>query len=57
MAVKKSIITSLKPKRRLTIQGIVGRSDEMNCRIKENIVITEKKITKGMQRAQSIQTK
>lgn len=57
MIVKKSIITSLKPKRRLTVQGIVGQSNEMNRRIEKNIVITEKKITKGMQRAQSIQTK
>ena len=55
--VKKSIFTSLMPNRRLTADGIVGHSDEMNQRIEKNIALNEKKIAMGMKRAQGIQTK
>lgn len=55
--VKKSIITSLTPGKRLTSEGIVGHSSEMNQRIEKNIAINEKKIAMGMKRAQGIQTK
>ena len=54
--VKKSILTSLTPNRRLTADGIVGHSDEMNQRIERNIALNEKKIAMGMKRAQGIQT-
>lgn len=55
--VKKSILTSLIPGRRLTADGIVGRSGEMDQRIEKNIALNEKKIAMGMKRAQGIQTK
>lgn len=55
--VKKSIITSLMPKERLTKGSIVGHSGEMNQRIEKNIALNEKKIAMGMKRAQGIQTK
>lgn len=55
--VKKSILTSLMPTKRLTADGIVGHSEEMNRRIESNIALSEKKIAMGMKRAQGIQTK
>lgn len=55
--VKKSILTSLVPGKRLTADGIVGHSEKMNRRIERNIALNEKKIAMGMKRAQGIQTK
>lgn len=55
--MKKSIITSLMPKRRLTEGSIVGHSSEMNERIEKNIAQNEKKIAMGMRKAQGLQTK
>ena len=56
MDLNKSIYTSRKlPK--LISKGIVGKSTELNERIERNILINEKRIAIGTQRAQEMQTK
>lgn len=55
MGVKKLIITSVRPRVKLSADELIGHSAEMNKRIEKNIAQNERKIALGMKRAQGIQ--
>lgn len=52
--IKSSVIKSVRVTKRLKANGIVGREDEMNKRIGENIEQTEKMISEGRENIKNI---